>query len=174
MFKNPASMALAVLALAVAARIGMAEQPPKQITPPSPGIATAKLSPPLRAALIEEMQQVDRALQRGVSHAAKGEWPQLAEAADSIAGAFILKRKLTDAQREELERALPGDFLALDQKFHTTAERLAAAARASDPELALFYTSRLLEACTSCHGRFAAQRFPGLAAAQEPASHTHR
>jgi hypothetical protein len=75
---------------------------------------------------------------------------------------FILEQELTAQDRERLEAALPAAFVEIDAAFHRTAAELAAAARAQDAgrEAALF--GRMVEACTDCHGRFTADRFPGL------------
>lgn len=120
------------------------------------------LSGPLRAALIEEMQQVDANLQRIVAALPRAEWPAVAEASRNIAASFILKQKLSAEQRAELHEALPEHFLVLDARFHDTAHRLADAAHEKDAELVTFYVYKLEESCVSCHAQYALHRFPGF------------
>lgn len=131
---------------------------------------TAALSPPLRAALVAEMQHLDGGLQRAVSALARADWPALERTAREIRGSFILEQRLAPEQRAELHRALPAPFLALDRRFHAQAERLADAAAAGDPELAAFRVHQLVESCLGCHAQYAPTRFPGLA----PAAGDHR
>lgn len=121
-----------------------------------------QLSVPLRAAFIAEMQQVDANMQRIVVGLPRADWTALVEASHDIEGSFILEQKLTAEQRTELHRALPERFLAFDARFHDTAERLGAAARKGDAELAAFYTYKLVESCVSCHARYALHRFPAF------------
>lgn len=123
-----------------------------------------KLSAPLRAALIAEMQEVDVNMQRIVAGLARADWPALVEASRNIRGSFILKQDLSAEQLAELHAALPEHFLTLDAGFHDTADRLAAAADGKDSELAAFYTYKLAESCVSCHAQYAAHRFPGFEA----------
>lgn len=123
-----------------------------------------KLSAPLRTALIEEMQQVDVNMQRIVAGLARADWSTLVESSKNIRGSFILKQNLSAEQRAELHAALPDHFLALDARFHETADRLAAAAGGGDAELAAFYTYKLTESCVSCHAQYAPHRFPGFEA----------
>lgn len=120
------------------------------------------LSASLRAALIAEMQHVDSNMQRIVAGLPRADWPAVVEASQNIKGSFILEQKLSAEQRTELHQALPGHFLALDARFHATADRLAAAAREGDGELAAFYTYKLAESCVSCHAQYALHRFPAF------------
>lgn len=132
---------------------------------------TAALSAPLRSAFLAEMQHLDAGLQRAVSALARADWPTLERTAHEIRGSFILEQRLTAEQRAELHRVLPAPFLALDRDFHALAERLAAAARAGDAELAAVWAYRLTDACVACHAQHAPERFPGLArptTAEEP------
>jgi hypothetical protein len=134
---------------------------------------TGALSPELRAAFIAEMQHLDAGLQRAVSAVARADWATAEQTAREISGSFILAQRLSAAQRAELHRVLPEPFLALDREFHARAERLAAAAKSGDAELAAFYTYRLTDACVSCHARYAQHRFPALAPAPVPDVHHH-
>jgi hypothetical protein len=57
---------------------------------------------------------------------------------------------------------VPSAFLELDATFHRVAVDLVAAARAQDAGREATLFGRMIEACTDCHGCFAADRFPGL------------
>ena len=129
-----------------------------------PASPTTKLSPEVRTAFIAEMQNLDSCLQRAVSAVARADWAGAERAAQEIKGSFILEQRLRPEQLAELHKVLPAAFLALDRRFHEQAERLAAAARNADAELAVFSTYKLTEACVSCHAQYAHHRFPGLAA----------
>jgi hypothetical protein len=132
---------------------------------------TTGLSPELRAAFIAEMQSLDASLQRAVSAVARADWVAAERAANEIKGSFILEQRLSSEQLAELHRVLPAPFLALDRSFHGQAERLAAAAKGADAELAAFSTYKLTEACVSCHAQYAQHRFPGLSAAPSAVHH---
>lgn len=122
-----------------------------------------RLTPKLLETLREEMRLVLGASQDILAALVVGDHATVAERAQNIHDSFILEQALTDQDRQDLEAAVPPEFLELDRAFHATAAELAAAARAPDAgrEAALF--GRLVEACAGCHGRFAADRFPGLA-----------
>lgn len=162
-------MPLALAAWALAAMLVIVS-PERAGAQPAAG-PTAALSPELRAAFIAEMQNLDAGIQRAVSAVARADWAAAEQTAREISGSFILEQRLSAAQRAELHRVLPEAFLALDRDFHAHAERLAAAAKAHDGELAAFTTYRLTDACVSCHSRYAQHRFPALAPA--PEAHHH-
>ena len=144
---------------------------PGQAGAPAAGGPTTGLSPELRAAFIAEMQHLDTSLQRAASAVARADWVAVERTALEIKGSFILEQRLGAAQLGELHRVLPEAFLALDREFHVHAERLASAAKGADAELAAFYTYKLIDACVSCHARYAQHRFPNLAPG--PESHHH-
>lgn len=121
------------------------------------------LTPKLLDTLREEMRLVLEASRDILAALVIGDHATVAAQAQAIDDSFILEQALTPQDREALEAALPLAFVEIDTAFHRTAAELAAAARAGDAgrEAALF--GRMVEACTGCHGRFAADRFPGLA-----------
>lgn len=130
-----------------------------------------ELPPKLRAALVEEMRAVQREMQRVAVALPQGDWAALHDAASRIEGSYLLKRKLSPGERETLHLTLPDAFKRLDAAFHEHAQRLAQATVVRDPELSLFYVSRLNDGCIACHSRFAAQRFPGFHPASTPHAH---
>jgi len=151
-----------VLALAIVTPMAQAAAP----EPVGP-----KLTPKLRDLLREEMRSVSQAVAQIATAIATGSHGTVADAAQKIHDSFILERKLTAKDKADLERAVPAEFLALDGAFHQTAAKLAEVARHRDSELETFYFGRMLDQCQSCHGRFATDRFPGLAPATPAHGH---
>jgi cytochrome c556 len=146
------SIALAgAIVLATAASVAAAE-------PVGP-----KLTPKLRDALRQEMASVLLASQDIVGALAIGDHATVAERAQQIHDSFILEQSLTEQDRQDLEAALPPEVVELDRGFHETSAALAAAARTEDVEQELSAFARMTDACVTCHGRFAADRFPSLA-----------
>jgi hypothetical protein len=87
---------------------------------------------------------------------------------------YVLAQKLTDAQREELERMLPAAFLERAGEFHEFAGGLADAAREHRAPLVPIYFYKLTESCVGCHAHYAAHRFPGYAQPPEAKpAHSH-
>lgn len=130
------------------------------------------LTPKLRAALVAEMVGVKTGVAELSVSLASGEWEKTAQQATRIRDSYIMKQKLSRTELEQLERSLPADFVAMDERFHRHAEGLAHAAHAQDHELAVFYFSKMLEGCGSCHAGYATHTFAGFRRA-EPAMHTH-
>lgn len=132
-----------------------------------------QLSPQLRGLLQEEMREVARGTQTLVIALASADWKTVADTSAKIRASYILEKKLTAAQRHELERALPAGFKQLDAEFHARAEKLMHAAEARDHELAAFHFSRMVERCAACHSAYAKARFPGFATLTPAADHQH-
>ena len=129
---------------------------------PAAGAAPVlKLAPKLRAALLAEMAGLKTGVAELSVSLAGGEWEKTAQRATRIRNSYIMKQKLSRAELEQLERSLPADFAAMDQRFHRHAEGLAQAAHKQDHELAVFYFAKMLEGCGSCHAHYAAHSFPG-------------
>jgi cytochrome c556 len=137
-----------------------------------PPAETVTLSQPLLELLREEMRGIAAGVQAIAPAVAAGDWDTVHDTAGTIRASYILQRSLTPARAAELERALPAEFKRLDAAFHRRAEHLAGAAAQRDADLVVHHFARLLEACTVCHGRYAAARFPGLAPAAG-AGHRH-
>lgn len=133
----------------------------------APAIA---LSKEVKGLLSEEMNAIQQGMMDLVPAIAAGEWDRIIGIARKIEGSYILKQKLTKPQIDELHHALPQGFRELDHRFHKTAGMLAHVAEVRDAELVSFYFYRMNEACTQCHSRYVADRFPGLA---QPARHDH-
>ncbi|HEX7972598.1 MAG TPA: cytochrome c [Thiobacillus sp.] len=140
---------------------------------PATANADIHLSPPLRGLLQEEMREVARGTQPLAIALASGDWNTLADTSAKIRASYILEKKLSAAQKRELEHALPAGFKQLDAEFHARAEKLAHAAGARDPELAAFHFSRMVESCIACHSAYAKARFPGFSSTKPAADHRH-
>lgn len=128
------------------------------------------LSPDLLDLLRAEMRELASGVQGVALSLATADWEAIEETSANMRASYIMEQKLTPAQADELQKALPARFRQLDADFHQRAERLGAAAAARDPELVAFHYSRLLESCARCHAAFASERFPGFAS---PAAHDH-
>jgi len=128
----------------------------------APAASLEQLSPGLRLLLSEEMVALQAGMQSLIPAIIAGDWENIAGLGEKIAGSYILDRKLTQSQADELHHSLPLSFREMDQGFHHDAAMLAHAADSRDRELVTFYLYRMTDACLSCHARFATHRFPGL------------
>jgi cytochrome c556 len=126
-----------------------------------------KLSPELLKLLRAEMGEIAGGVQGIALSVAIADWRSIQETSEKIRASYIMEKKLTPAQAEELERVLPEHFKELDSEFHQRAGKLGQAAAAHDPELIVFHYSRLIESCVPCHATYARSRFPGFAAAKQ-------
>ena len=121
-----------------------------------------QLSPGLLALLNQEMGLIQQGVMDMVPAMAAGEWDKVADIGQKIKKSFILKQKLTDAQKEELHRVLPQHFIEMDMDFHKSAGMLAHAAENKNADVVNFYFYKMNAACVACHGKYATERFPGL------------
>lgn len=131
------------------------------------------LSAPMRAALSQEMVALQNGMMSIVPAFVSGNWALVGETARKMAESHIMRQALSAEQREELHRLLPERFLEMDTQFHELAGMLAHAADNRKPELAVFYYSRMLEACAACHARYATAKFPALAPTDATKPHDH-
>ena len=129
------------------------------------------LSPGLLTLLNQEMGLIQQGIMDMVPAIAAGEWDKVSNLGLKIKESFILKQKLTEAQKEELHRVLPQQFIEMDMDFHKSAGMLAHAAEMKNADVVNFYFYKLNTACVSCHGKFAAERFPGLVKGGEEGHH---
>ena len=127
------------------------------------------LSHDLKEILNQEMNGIQEGMKKIIPAIAAGDWETIAETAKKIDDSFILKQKLTQEQIEELHHSLPAGFIEIDQKFHSTAKKLAHSAHQQDAELVNFYFYKLHSQCTQCHSKYASERFPNL----EPDTSVH-
>jgi cytochrome c556 len=138
-----------------------------------PSTVTDTLTPGTRAALIQEMQGIDAAMDRIHTALVTGDHATVSAEAKAIRDSFILAQVLSDEQRTEIA-ALPQDFLGADRAFHQVAERLVQAGETHDSQAERVWYDEMTRACLACHEAFAAGRFPGLtaeAAEDDHASH---
>jgi hypothetical protein len=121
-----------------------------------------QLSPDLKALLNQEMAAIEKGMMDLIPAISAGEWDTAASIGKNIKDSFIMKQKLTKLQKDELHRELPPGFIEMDQEFHKSAGMLAHAAEMKNADVVNFYFFKLNNACVACHGKFAAERFPGL------------
>jgi cytochrome c556 len=159
------------LSTAVFASLLLALSATAHAAQPAAASTDVHLSPPLRGLLQQEMREVAHGTQTLAIALASADWKTLADTSAKIRASYILEKKLTAAQRQELERALPAEFKQLDAEFHARAEKLEQAARARDHEQAAFHYSRMIENCAACHSAYAKARFPGFASVTPAAHH---
>lgn len=150
----------AVVALLVT--VALAQDPARHGEETAAGGAV-RLSPELQRLLTREMLAIQDGMQALVPAIAAGHWPEIAEIGRKIRDSYILRQEMTEAQREELHRALPAGFVEMDRSFHRAAGMLAHAAEQKNAEVVGFYFYKLNEGCVACHSKFAARKFPGLA-----------
>jgi hypothetical protein len=130
-----------------------------------------RLSTELLSLLNQEMVLIQKGMMDLVPAIAAGEWNKVVTIGKKIEENFILKQKLTDAQKDELHHVLPERFVEMDMDFHQSAGMLAHAAEMKNPDVVNFYFYKMNVACVSCHGKYAAERFPGLAKRGEERHH---
>ena len=135
--------------------------------------AEIHLSAGLHRLLNEEMAAIESGMQDLIPAISAGELETVASIAQSISDSFIMKQKLTAAQKEELHQALPPLFIEMDQDFHASAAMMAHAAGMKNSDVVNFYFSKLTNACVDCHKRYATKRFPGLARENGGEAHEH-
>lgn len=131
------------------------------------------LSADLHRLLGAEMIAIENGMKDLVPAISSGEWETIATIAQGIRDSFIMKQKLTTAQKEELHRVLPDLFIEMDQDFHNSAGMLAHAAGMKNADVVNFYFFKLNDACVACHTRYASGRFPGLAKDDDVDNHQH-
>lgn len=120
------------------------------------------LTPKLRSLLQQEMQHVLQAHQQILTAMVMGDHAGVADKAQQIHDSFILEQSLTPQDIEDLEKAVPEQFMALDRAFHELALSLVQAANADDAQHEVRYFNEMTNACVECHSQFVTDRFPGL------------
>ncbi|HKJ95364.1 MAG TPA: cytochrome c [Gammaproteobacteria bacterium] len=146
-----------MLSLAVslgAMQAAMAGETPEPVGP--------NLPPRLRGLLVQEMTAILGASKDIVEALVRGRDEVVAEKAQSIHDSFILKQKMTQADREALKEAAPAAFVQRDRAFHELTGRLAQAAREGSRDRTHALFAQMINACTACHARYATDRFAGF------------
>ena len=130
-----------------------------------------QLSTDLLSLLNQEMGLIQQGVMDLVPAMAAGKWDKVSTIGQQIKASFILKQKLTEAQKEELHQVLPQQFVEMDMDFHKSAGMLAHAAEMNNADVVNFYFYKMNAACASCHSKYAAKRFPGFAKNSEEDHH---
>lgn len=131
------------------------------------------LSDSVKDLLNREMNEIRKGMESLVFYVASGNWQKIAETGDNIKHSYIMKDKLTESQRHELHEKLPKQFREIDKKFHYYAGMLSHVAKERDIELVNYYIYKMNEACSSCHSRFAKDRFEGFKQDNRHEQHKH-
>jgi cytochrome c553 len=116
----------------------------------------------LRGLLVQEMNAILDASKTIQDALIRGDSETVAQQAQQIHDSFILKQKMTPADKKALKKAVPKAFIQRDQAFHKLSGRLADAARAGHQERQERLFTKMIRACAGCHERHAQGRFPGL------------
>lgn len=124
--------------------------------------ATDDLDPRIRNLLLEEMTQIDAAMQIILSAIVRGQHGTVKEKGQAIHDSFVLARSLSEEDRKRLRAALPEGFLELDQAFHGLAADLAESGVEEDTPAQLDLFQQMTESCLRCHQTYAPDRFTGL------------
>lgn len=120
------------------------------------------LSSDLRQLLSKEMQALQGGMQALIPAYISGDYKEVASIAGKMESGFILKQKITPAQKKELMAKLPKAFIYLDKRFHGQAGMLKHVAEEQHQELISFYVYKMMDTCQSCHSQYAQDRFPKL------------
>jgi cytochrome c556 len=136
------------------------------------GHSQVDLSAPVKKLIIKEMRLIQKGMLAINKAAVRGDWKEIEKTAMQIKNSYILKQKLTAAQKKELGHKLPADFKEKDQKLHEYAGMLAHVAEEKKLELVSFYTYKMTESCMACHAKYAPQRFTGFKSLK-PKEHKH-
>lgn len=153
--------------LVLSSLFSVTSQAEENTTPP------INLSPDLKILLVEEMKEVKKGMESLVTSVATGDWNAIAETGHNIKHSYIINKRLTSEQKQELQKVLPAGFKALDKKFHYYAGMLSHVAKERDIELVHYYVSKMNETCISCHAQFASARFTGFTQRNRHEEHMH-
>lgn len=164
-------MSLKGIAIAIALASVTTVPLPVHAAGPDDSQGDIELSPELLNLLREEMREIASGIQGVALSLATANWESIKKTSRDIRASYIMERKLTAAQAQELAQVLPEHFKKLDAGFHQRADKLGEAAVARDPELVAFQYSRLIESCALCHATYARSRFPGFASPVQQSHH---
>jgi cytochrome c556 len=161
--RSPMRATLATAALLLLPATSVVGAPAAEHAAAEPALS---MSADLRDLIRTEMRELLNGAQSIAVALPAADWKGIATTSARMRDSYVLEQKLTDAQREEVER-LPDRFKALDEGFHQRADNLARSATAEDAKAVAHEFGRLLEACTTCHAAFARAIFPGFRAESE-------
>jgi len=119
-----------------------------------------RLTPKLQNLLQKEMLSIHKASQEILTAMIEGDDARVAELAQQIHDSFILRKSMTPKDKADLVSAVLADFVKRDKEFHEISAELAKAARGKDRERQHKIFTRMIEACSACHARYATDRFP--------------
>ncbi len=126
----------------------------------------------IKILITQEMQALQQGMRELIPAMVSGNWSQLEGIGRQMRDSYIIKQKLTKAQKKVLHAALPEAFKKADQAFHRSAGMLSDAAKEHNMEQVVFYYSEMATACVNCHSQHATDRFPALASTPQVTSAT--
>jgi len=131
-----------------------------------------KLTPRLQQLLTDEMRAVKQAMGHIMNGLITGDHALVGSMAQQIRDSFILKKELTEDDKEDLMAAVSPGFVKLDGSFHKMAGMLAKVATEKHSDLQTYYFGRMVEACQECHSQYATNKFPAFGG-QQTSGHGH-
>jgi len=131
------------------------------------------LSPKLRGLLVQEMVEIQFAMQVVFSAIVQGNHATVAQQGQAIHDSFIMAQSLTEQDRQDLVASVPEGFLQMDKRFHQLAASLAKAGEQKDTQEQVKVFSWMTESCVACHSRYVTDRFDGLSNPPLPQSRGH-
>ena len=143
----------------------LASDQKQEVPTPNAGSAATQLDLPddLRGKLIGEMKMVVKRMGVLLRHLSTGDAQKAGTTAGTIRDTFILKKGLTQEERERFDSLIPKDFVKREQAFQGELEKLLADLETEDFSSAIQRFAAMGQACLACHATFATERFPGLA-----------
>ncbi|MEW6600416.1 MAG: cytochrome c [Nitrospirota bacterium] len=144
----------------IASVITAGQEPPARMTINNE--TEIRLSPHIKKILSAEMNGIQKGMTVLAIAVPAGHWDEIVQTAGQMKDSYIMNRKLSAKEMEELHHSLPAGFQKLDREFHDTADLLKQAAGEHDKEKVTTYLCRLNQTCIQCHSAYAAERFPGL------------
>lgn len=131
------------------------------------------LSNDLRDLLAQEMQALQNGMMAIIPAYTSGNWGEIEIIARNMKNSYILKKSLTEKQKNELHSLLSPVFIEKDQSFHYLAGMLEHFAKNKNIELTNFYFSKMNGSCINCHSEFATHKFPKLLLTEKKDEHTY-
>lgn len=114
----------------------------------------------IRTLLIKEMNAVHEATKDILDALVRGQDEVVAEKAKAIHDSFIMKKQMTQSEKEQLIKSVPEEFLERDKAFHELSAKLANAANNGNKPLQMELFADMVDSCISCHSHHATHRFP--------------
>jgi hypothetical protein len=109
--------------------------------------------------LSQEMQYIKSGMDEMLYSIISNDYKNVAKIARTIEHSYILKDKITQKQKQQLQASFPAKFFEYDMEFHESAQSLADFADFDDKKNLLEGYSNMVNQCVRCHESFAKFRF---------------